>query len=141
MLYKVDHQYSYMWDLILNLYSCIEEMTLLLPTLYQFLTKQQLFKYLFQTCSFFVFTLILNVASKYKSFFPSLKYHRIFVSKTHSSFLIICKINYWLIAFWTNSQENTCARVNFIKKETLAQVFSCEFWQISTSTFFTEHPW
>ena len=31
-----------------------------------------------------------------------------------------------------NSQENTCARVsfkacNFIKKETLAQVFSCEF--------------
>ena len=29
-----------------------------------------------------------------------------------------------------NSQENTCARpeaCNFIKKETLAQVFSCEF--------------
>ena len=27
-----------------------------------------------------------------------------------------------------NSQENTCARVSFFKKkETLAQVFSCEF--------------
>ena len=43
-----------------------------------------------------------------------------------------------------NSQENTCARVsflacNFIKKETLAQMFSCESCQISKNTFFTEH--
>ena len=28
---------------------------------------------------------------------------------------------------------------NFIKKETLAQVFSCEFWKISKNTFFVEH--
>ena len=42
-----------------------------------------------------------------------------------------------------NSQENTCARVsfnkveglNFIKKETLAQVFSYEFCEISKNTF------
>ena len=48
-----------------------------------------------------------------------------------------------------SSQENTCARVsfliklqaNFIKKETLAQIFSCEFWEISKYTFFTEHVW
>ena len=51
-----------------------------------------------------------------------------------------------------NSQENTCARVsfliklqapacNFIKKDTLAQAFSCEFCEISKSTFFTEHIW
>ena len=49
-----------------------------------------------------------------------------------------------------NSQENTCARVsfliklqvsacNFMKKETLAQVFSYEFCQISQNTFFIEH--
>ena len=49
-----------------------------------------------------------------------------------------------------NSQENTCARVsfliklqatvcNFIKKETLVQVFSCEFCEIPKNTFFTEH--
>ena len=44
-----------------------------------------------------------------------------------------------------NSQENTCASVfrpqayNFIKKETLAQVLSCEFCEISTYNFFTEH--
>ena len=49
-----------------------------------------------------------------------------------------------------NSLENTCARVffnkvvgasNFFKKETLAQVFSCEFCEISTYIFsyITEH--
>ena len=30
---------------------------------------------------------------------------------------------------------------NFIKKETLAQVFSCEFCEISKNTFFKEHLW
>ena len=51
-----------------------------------------------------------------------------------------------------NSQKNTCDRVsfltklqvetcNFIKKEILAQVFSCKFCEISKNTFFTEHLW
>ena len=48
-----------------------------------------------------------------------------------------------------NSQENTCARAsfliklacNFLKKEALAQVFSCEFREISKNTFFIEHLW
>ena len=31
--------------------------------------------------------------------------------------------------------------VNFIKKETLAQVFSCEFFEISKNKFFIEHLW
>ena len=35
-------------------------------------------------------------------------------------------------------QDKTC---NFIKKETLAQVFSCEFCEISENTFLTEHLW
>ena len=30
---------------------------------------------------------------------------------------------------------------NFIKKETLAQVFFCEFCEISKTNFFTEHVW
>ena len=43
-----------------------------------------------------------------------------------------------------NSQENTYARfslliINFIKKEALEQVFSCEFCEISQNIFFTEH--
>ena len=32
-----------------------------------------------------------------------------------------------------------CQSLNFIKKESLAQVFSCEFYEISKNTFFTEH--
>ena len=36
-----------------------------------------------------------------------------------------------------NSHENTCCRVLFIiKLQTLAQVFSCEFWEISNTNFF-----
>ena len=30
---------------------------------------------------------------------------------------------------------------NFIKKETLAQVFSCEFCEVSKKNFLTEHVW
>ena len=37
-----------------------------------------------------------------------------------------------------NSSSATC---NFIKKEILAQVFSCEFCEISKNTFFIEHLW
>ena len=51
---------------------------------------------------------------------------------------------------FANFQENTCVRVsfliklqaeacNFIKNETLTQVFSCEFCKIFKNTFFTEH--
>ena len=49
-----------------------------------------------------------------------------------------------------NSQENTCARASFliklqaracsfVKRETLAQVFSCEFCEVFKDTFFTKH--
>ena len=49
-----------------------------------------------------------------------------------------------------NSQENTCVRISFsiklqacyfIEKETLTQVFSCEFCEILKNTFFIEHLW
>ena len=52
-----------------------------------------------------------------------------------------------------NSQENTCAKdflnkvaglrpraCNFIKKKSLAQVFACEFCEISKNTFFHRTP-
>ena len=34
---------------------------------------------------------------------------------------------------------NKVASLNFVKKETLAQVFSCEVCEVSKNTFFTEH--
>ena len=36
---------------------------------------------------------------------------------------------------------NKVKACNFIKKETVAQVFSCEFCEISKSTYFTVHVW
>ena len=42
-----------------------------------------------------------------------------------------------------NSQENTCARpqgCNFIKKETLAEVFSSEYCEISQNNFSYRTP-
>ena len=63
-----------------------------------------------------------------------------------------CSIKKVFLNISQNSQENTCARVsslikfqaepyNFIKTETLAQVFSFEFCEIFKNTFFTEHLW
>ena len=54
-----------------------------------------------------------------------------------------CSVKNVFVEISQNSQENTWARVsflikqagNFIKKETLAQVFSCEFCDISKNTF------
>ena len=57
-----------------------------------------------------------------------------------------CSIKKMFLEILQNSQENTCVRVsfliklraeacNFIKKEALAQVFSCEFCKISENAF------
>ena len=61
-----------------------------------------------------------------------------------------CSVKKVFLEISQNSQENTCARAsflivaggacNFIKKETLAQVFSCEFCEISKNTFFYRTP-
>ena len=56
-----------------------------------------------------------------------------------------CSIKKAFLENSQNSQENTCARVySFTKKETLAQVFSCEFCKISKNTsggyFFNQNP-
>ena len=74
-----------------------------------------------------------------------------------------CSVKKMLLEISQNSQENTCARAsflmtlqasicNFIKKETLAQEFSCKFCKISKIyhflqkkhceiPFFAEHLW
>ena len=43
---------------------------------------------------------------------------------------------------WTFNNFNCRPQAsNFIKKETLAQVFSRKFWEIFKNTYFTEHLW
>ena len=50
------------------------------------------------------------------------------------------KDNVWMdpLSFIVNLSKEIVA-CNFIKKETLAQVFSCEIYEISKNTFSTEH--
>ena len=59
----------------------------------------------------------------------------------------MCFVKKVFLEISQNSQENTCVRVsfliklqtqacNFIKKETLLQVFSCEFCEICKNNFF-----
>ena len=62
-----------------------------------------------------------------------------------------CSVKKMFLKISQNSKENTCVRVSFfakcwleackfIKKETLAQVFFCEFCEISKNTFFHGTP-
>ena len=62
-----------------------------------------------------------------------------------------CSVKIVFLKNWQNSQENTYARVSFliklqpqachfIKKEILAQVFSCKFCEISKNTFSYRTP-
>ena len=61
-----------------------------------------------------------------------------------------CSVKKMFLEISQNLQKNTCARVSFLiklqacnfnKKETLTQVYSCEFCEIYKNTFFTEHLW
>ena len=49
-----------------------------------------------------------------------------------------CSVEKVFLEISQNLHENACATI-FIKKETLAQVFSYEFCEISKNTFFTEN--
>ena len=62
-----------------------------------------------------------------------------------------CSVKHLFLEMSQNSQENTCAKVSFliklqasvcsfVKRETLAQVFSCEFCKISKNTFSYRTP-
>ena len=75
----------------------------------------------------------------------------IFLNTDTESILQRCSVKKVFLEILQNSQQNTCARVsflitlqaevcNFIKKETLAQVFSCEFCKISKTTFSHRTP-
>ena len=47
------------------------------------------------------------------------------------------KNTYARVFFFTKKRSQAC---NFIRKETLAQVFSCEFYEISRNTFVYRTP-
>ena len=52
-----------------------------------------------------------------------------------------CSVEKVFLEISKNSQKNTCARLSFlIKLQALAQVFFCEFCEISENTFFNRTP-
>ena len=53
-----------------------------------------------------------------------------------------CSLKKMFLEISQNSQENACdgAACNFIKKETLAQAFSCKCYEISKNSFFYRTP-
>ena len=52
-----------------------------------------------------------------------------------------CSIKKDVLKNFTKFTGKVPESCNFIKKETLAQMFSCEFCEIFKNTFFTEHLW
>ena len=51
-----------------------------------------------------------------------------------------CSVKKLLLEILQNSQEKTCPRVSFLIKVTLAQVFFCEFCEISKNSFSYRTP-
>ena len=51
-----------------------------------------------------------------------------------------CSVKKAFLEISQNSQENTCVRVFFFKKEILVQVFSCESFKIFKNTFSYRTP-
>ena len=51
-----------------------------------------------------------------------------------------CSVKNAFLEISQNSQKNAYARVSFLKKVTLAQVFSCEFCEIFKNIFFYRTP-
>ena len=103
-------------------------------------TSERLLLYTLYTCQ-----VLIELIQRKLDFFCSNEYKvsRIGFTSSHRR-CSIKKVAFPVIS--KNSQENSCARVtfliklkasacNFIKKETLAQVLSCEFFKISKNTF------
>ena len=107
-------------------------------------TSERLLLYTPYTCR-----VLIELIQRKLDFFNSNEYKvsRIGFTSSHRR-CSIKKVAFPVIS--KNSQENSCARVtfliklkasacNFIKKETLAQVLSCEFCKIFKNTLFAEH--
>ena len=82
----------------------------------------------------------------------SYEFNVVYVQRETEAVARRCSVKKVFLEISQNSQENTCGRVSFliklffnkafffIKKKTLAQVFSCEFCKISKNTFSYRTP-
>ena len=88
---------------------------------------------------------MINLGDEYQNFLTL-----IVLLITAEAVLQRCSVKKVSLEISQNSPENTCTRTsfliklqayNFIEKETLVQMFSCEFCEISKNIFFAEHLW
>ena len=97
--------------------------------------------------SFIFFVIITKKSSLFYYYFTN----TIMISSIMFCVAQRCSVKKLFLKISQNSQENTCARVsfliklqaqacNFIIKETLAQVFFCEFCEISQNIFSYRTP-
>ena len=57
-------------------------------------------------------------------------FKKVYLTSTENQVAYVCESKFWK----KKPRKQAC---NFIKKETLAQVFSCEFFKLSKNTVFT----
>ena len=96
------------------------------------------------------FTQSIAENEKFRNIRPLVLWKNRSIENNHRSIHQRCSVRKGILEISQNSQESTCARVsfliklkasacNFIKKETLAQVLSCEFYEFLRTLFLAEH--
>ena len=97
----------------------------------------------------FLYLLKLSVGNEFWYYIMLLAvgFNRCFKKATYQISEVVvwrCSVKKLFLEILQNSQKNTCARNSFLIKlqalETLAQVFSCEFCEISKNTLYHRTP-
>ena len=92
-------------------------------------------------CCFFTFLQIQLTSVNEELLFAEKKTYQVTITQ-NTPLLEVCLEDKISLNLLTKKQEvlNFITDLQlYLKKETLAHVFSCEFWEISKNTFFTEH--
>ena len=95
----------------------------------------------FLSCSFVDYCYFMNYRLRQNTAPRIYRQHLVFLSATVVMRMIFCiEDDFCIISDYRNAfNGNRPEACNIIKKETLAQVFSCEFCEISKNILFTEH--
>ena len=89
---------------------------------------------MFESLLFWFFEILVQILKPYRSIFSGQILCKIYVNSRQEMFYK----KGFLRDFVKYTEKHLCQGLLF-KKETLAQVFSCEFCEISKNNFFTEH--
>ena len=107
-----------------------------MPVLRFFYVQQRILNgvCMFESLLFWFFEILVQILKPYRSIFSGQILCKIYVNSRQEMFYK----KGFLRDFVKYTEKHLCQGLLF-KKETLAQVFSCEFCEISKNNFFTEH--